>query len=442
MNIKSKLFRPVDNSPLILFRMIFGLLLFLEAWGAIATGWVRKVFIDPSITFPFMDFWWLQPLPGYGMYAYYLVMGVAGIMVMLGFKYRWAMGLYALMWTGVYFMQKSNYNNHYYLLMILNYLMWLMPANEYYSLDAKNNPQIRSTTCPQWCHWVFIATMSIVYIYASVAKAYPDWLAAKPIGIWFNSKTDYWIIGPLLGKEWFQYFISWSGVVVDALFGLGLIWKRTRKYAFIGTIFFHLFNSAVFHIGIFPFLGIALGVFYFDPEVVRRIFFKKKPILDQLTLESNKYGISNLKVFLMALFLSIHILLPLRHWLFKGNVNWTEEGHRLSWRMMLRVKTGTVSFNIIDNNTNKKWVVKPSEYLTYKQASMVATRPDMLWQFVQMLKKDLGKKGHLNVSIYANSRVSLNGSRYKPLYDPDYDLAKAEWHLFKHAEWLRPFEDE
>ncbi|WP_316930169.1 HTTM domain-containing protein [Leeuwenhoekiella sp. MAR_2009_132] len=32
--------------------------------------------------------------------------------------------------------------------------------------------------------------------------------------------------------------------------------------------------------------------------------------------------------------------LPLRHWIIKDDVLWTEEGHRLSWRMMLRSKGG------------------------------------------------------------------------------------------------------
>ena len=78
------LFKPADNSPLVLFRAIFGLLITLEAWGAIATGWVYSAFIEPRMTFPFIDFSWLQPLPGYGMYFYFLLMGSFGIMVKIG----------------------------------------------------------------------------------------------------------------------------------------------------------------------------------------------------------------------------------------------------------------------------------------------------------------------------------------------------------------------
>ncbi|MEM1408266.1 MAG: HTTM domain-containing protein [Bacteroidota bacterium] len=442
MTLQERFFRPVDNSPLVLFRMIFGFLLFAEAWGAIATGWVKKAFITPDYTFPFIDFPWLQPLPGYSMYAYYIIMGIAGLMVMLGFYYRWAIGIYAVMWAGVYFMQKTNYNNHYYLLMLLNFMMWMVPAHQYGSLDAKRNAEVRSLTCPQWCIWFFSGTMAIVYFYASVAKMYPEWIEAKPISIWFNNKKDYWLIGPILTIPWFQKFVAWGGILYDLFIGPGLIWKKTRKYAFIASILFHLFNSAVFQVGIFPYLGIAIGVFFFDPEVVRRIFFKKKPSLEGKSIDPYMYPVQPWKFYFMATYLSVHFLLPLRHWLYPGNVNWTEEGHRLAWHMMLRVKSGYVKFNVRNNDTGEEWQVRPQEYLTAKQSRSIATRPDMLWQFVQILKEDLQSKGHQNISIYANGKVSLNGARHATLYDPQYDLANTEWHRFKPSEWLIPQKDD
>lgn len=436
MTLKEKFFRPVDNSPLILFRIIFGLLLFLEAWGAIATGWVKRAFIEPEHTFPFIDFSWLQPLPGYGMYIWYIIMGLAGLMVMLGYYYRWGIGIYAFMWAGVYLMQKTNYNNHYYLLMLLNFMMWLVPAHRYASLDVKRRPEIKSLTCPQWCLWLFAANMAIVYFYASVAKMYPEWLEAKPISIWFKAKSDYWLIGPLLLQEWFQSFVAWGGVLYDLLIGPGLIWKKTRKYAFVGSILFHLFNSAVFQVGIFPYLGIAIGVFFFEPEVVRRIFFRKKPSLEGRSIDPYMYPARSWLVYAFSAYLIIHVLLPLRHWLYPGDVNWTEEGHRLAWHMMLRVKTGYVNFRVVDNDTGEEWTVKPIEYLTNKQSRVIASRPDMMWQFIQILKEDLRSRGHENIAIFANGRVSLNGSDYQPLYDPEYDLTKAEWHRFRRSEWL------
>ena len=123
------LFKHIDNSGLIVFRIIFGLLCFLESVGAVFTGWVKRTLIDPEFTFTFIGFEWLQPLPGNWMYAYYILMGIFGLLIMVGYKYRFSMLMFALMWTATYLMQKSSYNNHYYLLSILSFLMVLMPAS-------------------------------------------------------------------------------------------------------------------------------------------------------------------------------------------------------------------------------------------------------------------------------------------------------------------------
>ena len=131
------LYKRVDNSALIVFRVIFGFLITAEAWGAIATGWIKKTLLEGDFTFNFIGFDFLQPLPGDGMYYYYGVMGLFGVFVMLGFKYRFSVIAYGLMWTCVYLMQKSSYNNHYYLLMLLLGIMACLPAHRYLSLDVK-----------------------------------------------------------------------------------------------------------------------------------------------------------------------------------------------------------------------------------------------------------------------------------------------------------------
>jgi hypothetical protein len=79
--------------------------------------------------------------------------------------------------------------------------------------------------------------------------------------------------------------------------------------------------------------------------------------------------------------------------------------------------------------------------LTSKQADRIATRPDMIWQFVQRLKREYRERGIDPVEIHVVSRVSLNGRPRQPLIDPDYDMAKAEWHYFSHDEWVLPLRE-
>lgn len=419
--------------------MIFGLLIWVEAWGAVATGWVEKAFVQPKITFPFMAFSWLHPLPGDGMYYYYFLMGIFGLLVMTGLFYRVAISMYTVMWAGVYFMQKTNYNNHYYLLLLLLFLMCLVPAHRYASLDVKLKPALRKLSCPQWCIWIFAFQVGVVYTYGAIAKMYPDWISMKPIETWFYAKRHLAVIGPLLQYKWMHYFITFGGILYDLLITPALLWKKTRKWAFGASIFFHLFNSYVFKVGIFPYMGISWALFFFPPESIRKIFLRKKPpfeIPSEVPSRLNpSQRIITCGLFVYAIF---QIAIPLRHHLYEGDVHWTEEGHRMSWQMMTRNKQGKVQFTAHDPDSDKSWVIDISASLTYKQSVAVATRPDMCWQYIQLLKADFANKGYPHIEIYAQSRVTLNGDPMGVLYDPKVDLTKVEWEPFKHASWLLP----
>jgi hypothetical protein len=427
------LFKHIDNSGLIVFRIVFGLLCFLESIGAIFTGWIKRTLIEPEFTFSFIGFEWLQPLPGNWMYIYYSVMGIFSLFIMLGYKYRFSVLMFALMWTSTYLMQKSSYNNHYYLLMLLSYLMVILPANRYASLDVRLKPTLKRISMPSWCKWVFVVQLFILYTYASIAKLYPDWLDTSVVAILMKSKVDFPLIGELLQQKTVHYFIAYGGILFDGLIIPFLLFKRTRRYAFFASIFFHLFNSIVFQIGIFPYLALAFSLFFFEPKTIRDLFLKKKEYNnanDTIISKSNTFLIG-----LFSIYFLIQIGLPLRQHLFKDNVLWTEEGHRLSWRMMLRAKSGSINFSVIDTETNLTIPIKLKDYLTKKQRRGVSTKPDLIWQFAHYLKRHFAEKGK-TVSIYVHAYVSVNGKPSKQLIDPKVDIANEDWSHFKHHDWI------
>jgi uncharacterized membrane protein YphA (DoxX/SURF4 family) len=429
------LFKRIDNSGLVVFRIFFGLLCFLESVGAILTGWVNRVMIQPKFTFSFIGFEWLQPLPGNWMYLYYIIMGLFGLFVMLGYKYRFSMLMFALMWTATYLMQKSSYNNHYYLLFVLSFVMVFLPANRYASIDVRLNPKLKAYSMPNWCKWLFVMQLFILYTYASIAKLYPDWLDTSVIALMMKGKANFPIIGDLLQQKVMHYFIAYGGILFDGLIIPLLLYKPTRKFAFFGSIFFHIFNSVVFHIGIFPFLSLAFCLFFFEPKTVRNLFLRNKPFYDKSeVIRPHKH---KLITTVLVVYVLVNITLPIRHHFFKDNVLWTEEGHRLAWRMMLRTKSGSASFTVVDKETNKSSIVKLKDHLTKKQQSRVATKPDFIWQFAQYLKQEYAKKGQ-DVEVFARVYVSVNGKPYKQLIDPKVDLASEEWHHFKHHDWILP----
>lgn len=428
----NKLWQPIDNAPLIIFRIFFGFLLAAESFGAIITGWVKKILIEPKFTFSHIGFEWLQPLPGWGMYAYFAIMGIMGIGVMLGYKYRWSLGVFTILWTSVYLMQKEAYNNHYYLLILVCIIMLLQPANKYASLDAKINPKIKSLVMPQWCSWVMILQMSIVYFYATVAKFYPGWLKGTFAKNVFSSISDFPLIGHIFTENWFHLFITYSGILFDGLIIPALLWRKTRTIALIASVLFHLFNSATLKIGIFPYFALSFVVFFYAPETIRKRFFKNKPVVKKSTepLKSSKA----ITLFLL-LFFSFQLLMPLRHWMIKGDVLWTEEGHRLSWRMMLRQRNGYLTFNIVDRKTHEQWSHQYDKEVTYKQRGLLTSKPDAMWQYAQRLKKEYAAKGK-DVSIFIDANVSINNGPYKQLIEPKVDFAEAKWDYFWHNDWI------
>lgn len=434
-----KLFEPIDNAPLIIFRIFFGFLLAAESFGSMITGWIRKILITPEFTFSHIGFEWLQPLPGYGMYFYFAIMGICGLLVMIGYKYRLSLGIFTILWTGVYLMQKESYNNHYYLLILVCIIMLFMPANRYASVDAKQNPGIMSLSMPRWCSLVMILQIAIVYFFATIAKFYPDWLDGTFTKNLFSSKSNFPIIGSIFTEKWFYLFLAYAGILFDGLIIPALLWKKTRTVALIASLIFHLFNSVTLQIGIFPYFALSFVVFFYPPETIRKIFFRKKPVFTHHS-EIQNYGTKAIKWFFIPFFI-IQILLPIRHWFIKGDVLWTEEGHRLSWRMMLRQRSGTLNFKIIDKETKEIIYYNYHEKLSPKQRAVLPGRPDAIWQYSQRIKKEFANQGK-DVSIFVDSKVSVNQKPFRTFIDPNVDMAQAEWDYFFHNDWILLYDKE
>ncbi|MEN1784197.1 MAG: HTTM domain-containing protein [Bacteroidota bacterium] len=433
--IEQFLFKPIDNAQLVVFRVFYGILVCCEAFGAIATGWVRRTFIEPKFTFSFIGFEWLQPLPGDGMYYYFVLMGICGILITLGYKYRFSAFAFAILWSGVYLMQKTSYNNHYYLLMLLAFIMGFLPANANFSLDAKRNPKIQRDWMYNWVRWFIIAQLFIVYTYASVAKLYSDWLDFSIIEILMQRKKDYWLIGELLQEKWLHFGMAVFGIVFDLLVVPALLWKPTRKLAFGLSVFFHLFNSYVFRIGIFPYLSLAFCLFFFDTKTVRKRFLKRKdsPELPDIALPKRHQFV----IGAMGIYLLIQVLLPLRHHAIVDDVLWTEEGHRLSWRMMLRSRSGHATFRVVNKDTKATQTINLQDYLTKKQRRKIGCYPDYIWQFAQHLKKEYAAKGE-EIQVFVTCSAKVNAGDYHTLIDPNVDLASVPWKHLSHNEWILP----
>ena len=145
---------------------------------------------------------------------------------------------------------------------------------------------------------------------------------------------------------------SYSGLLIDLLAAPLLLWQPTRYWMLSALLLFHFMNEQLFSIGVFPVLASALTLLFLPPDWPRRVFKWPHPGDQAPTFPR----LPKPALAALATYLALQTLLPLRHWLYLGNVSWTEEGHRYAWHMKLRDKDCTATFELV--TPNESWDVE------------------------------------------------------------------------------------
>ncbi|MCD6065047.1 MAG: hypothetical protein K0R82_2958, partial [Flavipsychrobacter sp.] len=144
---------------------------------------------------------------------------------------------------------------------------------------------------------------------------------------------------------------------------------------------------------------------------------------------------------LFVLFFAIQFVLPWRYLLMPGELFWTEEGFRFSWRVMLIEKMGYAQFVVKDKTTGRVVAVNNNDFLTKNQEKMMATQADFIIQYAHHLEAHYKKQGMQQPRVYATIYVTLNGRRSRQYAKQDVDLAK-EYDSYEHKNWILPLQDE
>ena len=432
---RERLAEPIDIASLVIVRISFGLIMLWEVARYFEKGWIHKYWIAPDFHFRYFGFGWVAPWPGDGMYWHFVGLGVLALLITFGLFYRVATALFFIAFSYVFLLEQARYLNHFYLVCLVSFLMAVVPANRAVSLDAKFGFCEGADTVPAWSLWILRFQVGVVYFYGGIAKLNADWLAGEPLRSWLQKRMDYPLIGPLFGQEPVVMLMNYGALFFDLLIVPLLMWRRTRALAFAGVLFFNLTNAVLFHIGIFPWFAIALSTVFFAPDWPRRyVILKRNRAASPLGADR----CSRVVFAFLAAYVCWQLFMPLRHWLYPGNVNWTEEGHLYAWHMKLRSKSGRARFLVTDE-AGKEYKVSPTRYIKSWQARKMAARPDMIHQFVYYLGDRLRMEGIEVASIRVDARVSLNGRKRQRLIDPDADLLKAPRSIWPQK-WIKPLE--
>ena len=195
--------KPVSITPLVRFRVVFGLLMFASLIRFWIRGWIDTVYIAPSFHFSYSGFEWIKTLGDPGMYILFLLVIIAALFIALGFFYRIAAIVFFLGFTYIELIDVTTYLNHYYFISLVAFLMIWLPANRKFSLDVHFKQILPAEGVPAWTIGIIRFQLAVVYIFAGLAKLNYDWLIeAQPMKTWLPAKSHLPIVGSFMYEDW------------------------------------------------------------------------------------------------------------------------------------------------------------------------------------------------------------------------------------------------
>lgn len=442
----ASLFTQVDIASLVFFRVSCGVVFTWWALDYLLRGRMQVLYMDPQFHFTYYGFDWVQPWPGLGMSLHFMVLAFTGLLIAVGRFYRVATWIFALGLTYVFLLDRTNYQNHYYLLVLISWLFVLLPLGCSFSLDVLDQRVERLDTIPAWMVGLTRFHIGLPYVFGGIAKFESDWFAGAPLRQTLQAH-DWW---PVIGR-WFhaepvvQVFI-WGGLVFDLLIVPLLLWKRTRLPAYLLAVLFHLFNSQLFSIHIFPWFMMLATTIFFAPNWPRRWFrrngettgehatseFAAPPLAWRLLPRNQQMG-----VILLTIYCGFHCMWPLRHHLYPGPASWTEQGHFFSWRMMLRGKTVAIRYYLTNPETRLTQIPDLRPLLSPVQVGVFARDPEMILHLAHYVAQRYREEFGTDIEVRALVLTSLNGRKPQLQIDPNVDLARQP-RGFHHRPWILP----
>ena len=417
--------------------MGFGALLLFECVNYGLFLCLECMYFSSTMLFKYLYVEWVHPWPLWGLRLHWMLMAIAAACVMVGYRYRIAIVFFTASFIYMFWLDETLYLNHFYMVILFSILLIFLPANRYWSLDAKRNPSLWSPTVPNWTRLILLAQLEIILIYAGLVKLNSDWLNLEPMRFWMNLKSQrHGEFLQFLTQDW-GIALACYGVILLHLVGAPLLLSdrfRMRVLGFYAV--FHTINAFVFNIGIFPWFTLFASLMFFSPfwpkTLWRKIQLRFPAVYHRYPWQPIRYDTvhrvrgqstagQKLVVVAVVAWLVTQVVVPWRHTILPGEVAWNEAGHRFSWRMMLRSKRGNAVFTA-RTASGREWVVDSAADLNRDQLGKMACIPDMIWQYAQHVEKTEIAAGREPVAVYADVMCSLNARKPARLVDPSVDL--------------------
>ncbi|CAH0700194.1 unnamed protein product [Spodoptera exigua] len=256
------MYAPKDSSSLAVTRILFGLAMLFDIPDERGGASMVKRWGDPNTChFPLLPFITSVGMPY--MALVYAALWIGALCIMLGYRFRVAAPVFTACYWYLFLIEKSFWNNHSYLFGLVAMLLSCTEANCYWSLDAYLDPTTKKATVPYWNYFILKYQFFILYFMAGMKKGTAEWLTGYSV----QNLSEHWVFDP------FKFFLTvpqtdylvvhWFVFMFDLTVAIWMMYASTRHVAMVFCALFHLMNSRLFRIGMFPWVCLAtMPLFY------------------------------------------------------------------------------------------------------------------------------------------------------------------------------------
>ena len=409
----------------------------------------RYYYILDVSNFPYTNtydgFEWIQPIPQAEMRMLVLVGYIIYLLFTLGILYRPISILSALITWYFFFLEKGNYNNHYYLHCLFASLFTLVDAHTL-SIDSVFRKK-KILHHPFWQLFLFKFQIAVVYFYGGIAKLNVDWLHGYPLRYWLHNYGQTLEEGSFFNQffchEYTSLVYSYGGIAFDLAVPVILFLPRIRMWALPVVVMFHISNHFAFNIGSFPWMMLALTLLYFEDIPIIAKWWKRR--CKKLKNRERIYDYGKIKRNVLLVFIGTYIafqvLFPLRQFVFRGHPAWTGQGNWFAWRMMLTDSVDAVSIRIRVPKDNVDMYVDVEHYMNFYQFNKAVRCPMIVLKFIDHLKDNLREHGVLDDAIINLEMYKAINFRPPTLFnDTTLNYAKIDYNPLISQNWIMPYD--
>ncbi|XP_059052353.1 vitamin K-dependent gamma-carboxylase [Achroia grisella] len=271
-----------DSSSLAVTRILFGVAMLFDIPDERGGAIMDERWGDPlTCHFPLIPFIRAVSMPY--MALVYAAMWLGALGIMLGYKYRLTASMFTISYWYLFLIEKSFWNNHSYLFGLVGLLLACTQANCYWSIDAYLDTTTRRETVPYWNYFVLKYQFFILYFMAGLKKGTAEWLTGYSV----QNLSEHWVFEPFklfLTIPQIDYIVvHWFIFVFDLTVAMWMMWSRSRHVAMVFCALFHLMNSRLFRIGMFPWVCLATMPLYYSfnwPKILIKLCKKYIRIVD------------------------------------------------------------------------------------------------------------------------------------------------------------------